>query len=701
MIRYRKDTDNIVTLIFDMEGRRDNVINHKIVEALVPIVKHLQQEKVRRSLRGVILTSAKQTFLEGGDLEYLYQADDAEEIYNFSESIQRVFRSLEVPGVPVVAAINGTALGAGFELALACHHRIALDKPKLKVGLREIKLGMIPAGGGISRLMWLLGIEKAYKILTGGHRHSPQEALEVGLIDDVAKTHKEMMDKAKKWLLQHREGRRSWDIEGEEIPGGTIKSRDIALLIRRKAAELSKRTHNNYPAYQAILNVLAEGSQVDFDTALRIERRYYTELVRGKVAKNMIKTFWFDYNAIKNGQNRPRGFGKFRPKKIGIIGAGMMGSGIALSCLSNGMEVILKDVSKLVAERGKSFVERKLEEQVTRFEILPTEKQQMLQRIQTTEHPDAFETCDIVMEAVFENKMVKQKVTREAEEFMDEYSFIATNTVSIPITRLAEAHLRPENYIGLHFFHPADTVPLVEIISGQHTSDETVARAFDFVRALRKTPILVKDTWGFYAARVQNTYVLEGITLLQEGYAPALIENLGRHIGMPKGALELADDLTLLLILRYEQQAAEHYGKLYLQHPAVHVLDKMTQELKRTGRVRDGGFYEITADSQKRIWSDLSVHFPVTQSASDIENIKERLLFVQVIEAGWCLQEKIIQTDAEANLGSVFGWGFPAFHGGVIQFIHSYGKAKFMNKCAALEQAHGPRFKVPKYLRQL
>ncbi|MFK7937080.1 MAG: 3-hydroxyacyl-CoA dehydrogenase NAD-binding domain-containing protein [Saprospiraceae bacterium] len=699
MIRYRKDTDNIVTLIFDMEDRRDNVINHKIVEALIPIVEHLQQEKLRRSLRGVIITSAKQTFLEGGDLEYLYQAEDAEEIYKFSESIQKVFRSLEVPGVPVVAAINGTALGAGFELALACHHRIALDKPKLKVGLREIKLGMIPAGGGIIRLMWLLGIEKAYKILTEGHRHSPQEALEVGLIDEIVSTEKEMMDKAKEWLLEHREGRRPWDITEEKIPYGTASKRDVALMIRKKAAELSKITHNNYPAYQAILNVLAEGSKVDFDTALRIERRYYTNLVRGKVAKNMIKTFWFDYNAIKNGQNRPRGFGKFRPKKIGIIGAGLMGSGIAMSCLNNGMEVILKDVSKLIAERGKGFVKGKLRERVDRHEITLTEKREMLKRIQTTENAQDFETCDIVIEAVFENRMVKQKVTREAEEFMDEYSFIASNTVSIPITRLAEAHLRPENYIGLHFFHPAESVPLVEIINGKQTSEETIARAFDFVRAIRKTPILVKDRWGFYAARVQNTYVLEGITMLQEGYTPALIENLGRHIGMPKGALEIADDLTLPLILKYERQAAEHYGKSYLQHPAVKVLDKMLDELGRTGRTRDGGFYE-QVDEQKQLWEDLTKHFPITQTDYDIENIKERLLFAQVIEAGWCLQEKIIKTDAEANLGSVFGWGFPAFHGGVIQFIHSYGKDHFIAKCAELEAAHGPRFQVPKYLRE-
>lgn len=700
MIRYRKDTDNIVTLIFDMKDRRDNVINHKIVEALIPIVQHLQQEKMRRSLRGVIITSAKRTFLEGGDLEYLYKAEDAAEIFSFSQSIQRVFRSLEEPGVPVVAAINGQALGAGFELALACHHRIVLDKPKIKVGLREIKLGLIPAGGGIVRLMWLLGIEKAYKILSEGHRHSPQEALEVGLIDDIATTEKEMMDKAKEWLLEHREGRRPWDIAGEKIPYGTASDWEMAHIIRQKTAELSRETHNNYPAYQAILNVLAEGSKVDFDTAMRIERRYYTELVRGKVAKNMIKTFWFDYNAIKQGESRPKGFGKFRPKKVGIIGAGMMGSGIAMSCLDNGMEVILKDVSKLIAERGKGFVERKLQEQVDRHEISLIEKQQTLKRIQTTELATDFETCDLVIEAVFENRMVKQKVTREAEEFMDEYSFIASNTVSIPITRLAEAHLRPENYIGLHFFHPAETVPLVEIIRGKKTTDETVARAFDFVRAIRKTPILAKDTWGFYAARVQNTYVLEGITMLQEGYAPALIENLGCHAGMPKGALHLADDLNLTLILEYENQAAEHYGKQYLQHPAVKVLQLMLNELGRTGRVKDGGFYE-RIEEDRLIWSELTEYFPTTQTTYDTENIKERLLFAQVIEAGWCLQEKIIKTNAEANLGSVFGWGFPAFHGGVIQFVHSYGKDAFLEKCKVLEAAHGPRFQAPKYLKNL
>lgn len=698
MIRYKKDTDNIVTLIFDMKGRASNVINHEIVKALIPVVEHLQQEKTRRALRGVIITSAKQTFMEGGDLEYLYNAKDPTAIFEFASSIKKVFRSLEMPGVPVVAAINGKALGAGFELALACHHRIVLEH--VKVGLPEIKLGITPGSGGIVRLMWLLGIEKAYTILTSGHRYASREALDVGIIDDIAKTPKELMDKAKEWLLQNQEGRRPWDIEAEQIPLGTALDPEISMMIRYRTAQLSKTTHNNYPAYQAILNVLAEGSKVDFDTALRIESRYYADLVRGQVAKNMTKTFWFDYNAIKKGASRPKGFGKFRPKKVGIIGAGMMGSGISLVCVQNEIDVVLKDVSKLIAQRGKDYVERKLQEQVEASIISLAEKDERLARISTTATSVDFETCDLVIEAVFENRMVKQKVTKEAEEYMDEYSFIASNTVSIPITLLSKAFLRPENYVGLHFFHPAETVPLVEIVRGKQTSEETIARAFDFVRAIHKTPIIVEDDWGFYAARVQNTYILEGITLLQEGYAPALIENLGCHVGMPKGALALADDLSLDLILEYENQAAAHYGKQYLQHPAVNVLKKMLEELERSGRSKGGGFYEYNKE-ERQIWTALKEHFPIQHGAEDAERIKERLLFAQVIEAGWCLQEKVIKTIPEANIGSVFGWGFPAFKGGVIQFVHDYGKNAFIKRCKELEKAHGPRFQVPKFLKEL
>lgn len=702
MIYYKKDTDNIVTLTLDMKGRPMNVINHEIFEAFVPVLEQLKVDKKRGALKGVILTSGKKTFLAGGDLDYLYQAEDPAEVFTFCEKMKKFLRELESPGVAVVAALNGSAIGTGFEVALACHHRIAIDDRRILLGLPEVETGLIPGGGGIVRLMWLLGIEKAYHIVSSGQLYAPQEALRAGIIDELAPNQKEMLEMAKDWLLNNKESRRPWDQHGRAIPRGSAKDAVMAEYIRSEAARLAAKTHHNYPAPQAVLNVLSEGSKVDFDVAERIESRYYTHLVMSKQCKNMIKAFWFDHNYIKHGLNRPRGFGKFRPKKVGVIGAGgMMGSRIAYACLRNGLDVVMKDVSKLIAERGREYVRSKLNPLVQSGEMSKEDRDQLLKRIITTEDPREFETCDLVIEAVFENALVKQKVTKEAEAFMDDYSFMASNTVSIPITKLAEVSMRPDNYVGLHFFHPADEVPLVEIVRGARTSEETVARAFDFVKAIQKTPIIVKDDWGFYAARVQNTYILEGITMLKEGYPPALIENLGRQAGMPKGALALADDMGLNLVLKYESQAGEHYGPKYTPHPAVEALDKMLQEFNRPGRHKKAGFYDYQEDGQRQIWHELSTHFSSSLSVFDRQELIDRLLISQVLEAVWCMQEGVINSIAAANLGSIYGWGFPSFKGGVIQYIADYGLDAFLARCKDLREKYGSRFRVPKKLEEL
>ncbi|MEM6376660.1 MAG: 3-hydroxyacyl-CoA dehydrogenase NAD-binding domain-containing protein [Bacteroidota bacterium] len=700
MIHYKKDVDNIVTLTLDMQGRNVNVINHEIREAFVPVLHHLQEEKKKGLLRGVILTSAKRTFLAGGDLEYLYQATNSEEVFGFAQAMKAFLRDLERPGVPVVAALNGSALGAGFEVALACHHRIALNHHRIQLGFPEVEIGLIPGGGGIIRLMWFLGIEKAFYILTNAHRYTPEEALKVDLIDELADSPKDLLAQAKAWLLANQNHRPNWDKQDSKIPGGSAKNPTTAKVIRNLTAELSARTHNNYPALQAILNVMADGSKVDFDTACRMESRYYTEVVLSQACKNMIRAFWFDQNEIDSGAARPKGFGKFRPQKIGIIGAGIMGSGIAFSALTNGLTVVIKDVSKPIADRGRELVEEKLDQAIGKGLIQEAQKTLYLERLSTTDTSKDFETCDLVIEAVFENKMVKEKVTREAEQFIDEYAFFATNTTSIPITELGRASSRPENYIGLHFFHPVDTVPLVEIVKGAKTSDETTARAFDFVRGIGKTPIIVKDDWGFYAARVRNTYILEGITLLQEGYPPALIENLGRQAGMPKGALEWADELGLDMVLKYEQQAAAHYGPKYIQHPAVEVLQIMIDDLERYGARKKAGFYTYQ-DESKALWTGLTEHFPIQSTTTPNTTLQDRFLFAQVIEAIWCMQEKVILSKAAANLGSIYGWGFPAFKGGVFQYIIDYDPELFIERSQQFQIDFGQRFQVPKLFHKL
>ncbi|MAT55654.1 MAG: 3-hydroxybutyryl-CoA epimerase [Saprospirales bacterium] len=698
MITYTKDTDLIATLTLDMKGRDANILNHEIVEAFVPVLEHLKKEKEKGKLRGVIITSAKSSFLAGGDIEYLYKAANPEAVFGYTQKLKGFFRDLERPGVPVVAAINGNAIGTGFELALACHHRIVVNRPEIQLGLPEIHFGIMPGNGGVIRLMWLLGIKKAYDYLIRGERMNPEKALEHQLIDDLAADEHELLYKAKKWLLKVREASRPWDREGCSIPGGTAKDPQMARNIAKTAAALSARWKNNFPAPQAILNTLYEGSRVDFDTACRIESRYYAKLLTSPECKNMIKALWFDLNAIHNGLKRPKGFGRFRPRKVGIIGAGTMGSAIAAVCVSNKISVVLKDVSKMIAEQGRERVAgilRNMEDQ--NFD----EKQltAFMKKIETTENSEDFSDCDLVIESVFENQTVKTKVTREAEQHLDDLAFIGSNTLSIPITKLSKEVTHPEKFVGLHFLKPAEKKRLVEVVKGASTSDETIAKAFDFVRAIGKTPIVVNDSWGFYASRVLNTYILEGITMLQEGVPASVIENLGRKAGMPIGPLQWADERSLELVWRYEKQAAEHYGKKYVEHPAVSVLKTMIQELSRKGKASGKGFYDWSGKEVK-IWNGLDEHFPNDPAAQPYQQIIERLQFAQIIEAVWCIQEKVINSVEEANIGSIFGWGFPDFKGGVIQYISSYGINKFLDKCAELEAVHGQRFSAPSWLRK-
>lgn len=700
MIRYSKDTDHIATLTLDMQGRQRNLLNHELVDAFQPVVEHLEKEKAAGRLKGVIIASAKDNWLVGGDLKYLSQVEDPKDIFRYSEKLKAFFRNLEKPGVPVVAAINGNALGTGFELAMACHYRIALNDPDIRVGLPEARYGVMPGNGGTIRLLWLLGIEKAFDVLAIGREWRPAEAKKVSLIDELVDAEDELLPKAKKYLMSTTEVRRPWDMPGATVPGGTTKELAGASLISRLAAMAAARWRNHYPAPLAILNTLNEGSQVDFETACKIESRYYTALLRSSESKNMTQALWFDQNDIAGGLSRPKGFGKFRPRKVGIVGAGMMGSGIAASCLISGLEVVLKDVSNLIAEQGKEKISRMLDGFVSTGTISEAGKTDCMSRIQTTEDASKFDECDLVIESVFENASVKKKVVAEAEKQLDEYAFLASNTVSIPITKLAENSVRPQQFVGLHFFKPVTQKPLVEIVRGAKTNEETVARAFDFVKFIGKTPIVVKDDWGFYVARVQNTFILEGITMLKEGYPPALIENLSLQAGMPQGALALADMLSLPLVLRYEKQAADHYGTRYIQHPAVDVLNKMMEKLIRPGMAKQAGFYAY-GENGKEIWTGLSEHFPSQQEEFDQQEIIERFLFAQVLEAAWCLQEGVIKTTQEANLGSVFGWGFPAFRGGVIQYVRDFGKDKFIARAEELKAAHGQRFTVPRWLKQV
>lgn len=698
MIRYEKDTGNIVTLTLDMQGVDQNTLSEDIGNSFIPVLQHLKSEKNKGGLKGVIITSGKNDFVVGGGLEYYHDTTDAEAIFKSSEMLAQFFRDLQSPGVPVVAAINGKALGPGFGLALACHYRIAIDNSDINIGLTETSLGLIPRGGEIVRLLWLLGIERAYHIVCDGHYYTPREALSVGIIDELATDQRDMMNKARAWLSEHREGFiLPWQIESRQTYQQFSKT-DTQTICRQLIAEQFKRTRHIFPTYQAVLSTLAEACSVDFDTACRIQSRYFTRVCLTPEARNMTKAFWYDLRAIRRGDNRPRGFGKFRPTKIGVIGSGLMGSGIAYSCAQVGLKVILKDISRSVAEKGKSYSDNKLKILVAEQQLSSEESQLILARITATEKMEELRDCDIIIEAVFENQQLKSKVLKEAETFLDEYCLIASNTSSIPITKLGKTAAHPDQFCGLRFFRPVDDEPLVEIIKGESTSDETIARAFDFIKLIKKIPIIVKDSWGFFAGRVRNTYILEGIALLGEGFPAALIENIGLQTGMPLGPLALADDLSLDLVQEYERQAADLYGPKYVRHPAAELLDKMI-EAGRHGLDVRAGFYAYEKDGTRLLWMPENMWTPNKTVTLTVE-ISERFLFVQVLEALWCMQEKVVQSVSEANIGSIYGWGFPAIYGGVIQYLNDYGLERFVERCKYFEHIHGRRFKVPPIVKR-
>ncbi|MBD8269166.1 3-hydroxyacyl-CoA dehydrogenase NAD-binding domain-containing protein [Pseudomonas fluorescens] len=700
-IRYEKGQDQIVVLTLDMPGQSANTMNAAYREAMAATVARLEAEK--DTLAGVIITSAKKTFFAGGDLNELIQVDTAhaQEFYVGVGVLKAQLRSLETLGKPVVAAINGAALGGGWEICLACHHRIALDDPSVQLGLPEVTLGLLPGGGGVVRMVRLLGLEKALPYLLEGKKVRPAQALQAGLIDNVAADRDELLAKSRAWILANPQARQPWDNKGYQIPGGTPSHPKVAQMLAIAPSILRSKTQGCFPAPEKILCAAVEGAQVDFDTAHLIETRYFTELVTGQVAKNMIGTFWFQLNEINAGSSRPPGFARSVTRKVGILGAGMMGAGIAYVSACAGIDVVLKDVNLAAAKKGKAHSAALLDKKVSRGQLTAEQRETTLARIQPAQEDADLAGCDLVIEAVFEDRELKARVTAAAQRVVGADAVIASNTSTLPISGLASAVPDPGKFIGLHFFSPVDKMPLVEIIKGAHTRDETLARGFDFVLQIQKTPIVVNDSRGFFTSRVFGTFTNEGIAMLGEGVAAPLIETEARKAGMPVGPLAVSDEVSLSLMSHIRQQTAKDLqaqGKAAPSHPATAVIELLVNEHKRTGKAAGGGFYDYPAGAQKRLWPELKTRFEQPDKQISPQDVRDRLLFIQAIETVRCVEEGVLMSTADANIGSIFGIGFAAWSGGALQFINQYGLNDFIARARYLAGQYGERFAPPALL---
>jgi 3-hydroxyacyl-CoA dehydrogenase/enoyl-CoA hydratase/3-hydroxybutyryl-CoA epimerase len=705
-VRYERGDDGIVVLTLDDPNASANTMNAAYVEAMEAAVARLEAE--HDEIAGVVITSAKKTFFAGANLSDLMQAtkDDAQQLYDGSTRVKAQLRRLEKLGKPVVAAVNGAALGGGFEITLACHHRILADVPGAKVGLPEVGLGLLPGGGGVARITRMLGIADGFmKVLAQGTQFRPAPAKDAGLVHDVVGSIEELLPAARAWIAANPIAVQPWDVKGYKIPGGTPSTPALAQMLPAFPANLRKQLKGApMPAPHHILCAAVEGAQVDIDTALDIETRYFVDLATGQVAKNMTQAFFFDLQAVNGGASRPHGQPKATVRRAGVLGAGMMGAGIAYSLAKAGIDVVLKDVSVEAAEKGKAYSQKLLEKAVAKGRNTPELAEELLARITPTADATDLDGCDLLVEAVFEDPSLKKAVFAESEKFVARDALLASNTSTLPITDLAHGVTRESDFVGLHFFSPVDKMPLVEIVRGEQTSDAALARAFDVVRQIGKTPIVVQDSRGFFTSRVIGTMLTEAMALLAEGLHPQSIEQASSQAGYPAPALQLLDELTLTLPrkIREETRAAiEAAGGSFPDHPGNAVLDRMVDEFGRKGRSAGAGFYDYADGKRTKLWPGLVEHFGSSPTAVPFVDAQERMLFAEALETVRCFDEGILRTTADANIGSIFGIGFPPWTGGVAQYIEQYsgGVAGFVARADELAVRYGERFTPPASLR--
>jgi 3-hydroxyacyl-CoA dehydrogenase/enoyl-CoA hydratase/3-hydroxybutyryl-CoA epimerase len=688
--------DGIATIIWNVADRPMNVLNDASIAAFESAVRKVIADQ---ALKGVIISSSRPEFVVGADLDTLRGVSDPAQAMKIAGRLSSLFREIERAGKPFVAAINGSALGGGYEICLACHYRLTADNPKTQIGLPEVTLGLLPGAGGTQRLPRMIGLKNALPMLMEGRKVGVAKAKEMGLVDEVVPADG-LMARARQWLLTDGAANivKPWDKKGFRLPGGNVQSPPSWQLFMGAAAAVRGKTAGLYPAPAAIMESVYDGCHVDIDTGLKIENRQFARLAVSPPAQNMIRTLFYAIGDANKLIGRPGAVPVQAYRKVGVLGAGMMGAGIAHVSAEAGLDVILIDQSLEAAEKGKSYSAKLLEKQVQQGRLTADKRDAILATITPTTGYDKLKDADIVIEAVFEDRAVKGQVTRAAESVLPPSAIFASNTSTLPITGLAEASQRPANFVGLHFFSPVDRMPLVEVIRGHQTSEATIARAMDFVKRIRKTPIVVNDGRAFYTSRVFGTYVYEGMALLNDGVHPALIERAGTNAGMPVGPLALMDEVSLELMHKVMRQTEADLGAAYKAPPQDPVLIKMVEQLNRLGRKSGGGFYDYAADGSKRLWPELVRHFPRAIDQPSVDEVQKRLMYIQSIEASRCLAENIVGA-RDADVGSILGWGFPAALGGVVSQVDTIGIARFVAECDRMAQLYGSRFLPPQNLR--
>jgi len=698
MIEYHVDADGIATLSWNVVDRPMNVLNAASVQAFDEAVS---RAIVDPAVKGVVITSSRSDFVAGGDLDLIRSIRTAAESMAISGPISRVLRSLEKSGKPFVAAINGSALGGGLEICLACHHRIVADAPAIQLGLPEVTLGLLPAAGGTQRLPRMIGIANALPYLLEGKKVAPAAALQAGIVDEVVPA-EHLLTRAKQWLkaAPPEAAIQPWDAKGFRFPGGAPQTPGPTQLFSGIAGGLLSKTQGLYPAPEQILACVYDGCQIDLDNGLKIEQRRFATLATSTPTKNMIRSLFYSMGEANRLASRPKDVPNQSITTVGIVGAGMMGAALAYVSAQAGLKVVLLDLALENAERGKAYGAKVMDGLIAKGRLTPGAREVTLERIRPTANFTDLAPCDLVIEAVFEDRAIKADVFEKIEAVIADHAVLASNTSTLTITSLAQTVRRSDRFIGLHFFSPVDKMPLLEVICGPATLDPTLALSLDFAKHIRRTPIVVNDCPMFYCNRAFSMYVYEALTMVAEGVKPALIENAGRTAGMPMPPLALTDDISSELFYKVMLQAKKDHGALYEPQPQDSVLTLMVEQLGRIGRKAGKGFHDFGQDGSRKPWAGLAEYYPTKAVQPDVEEVRQRLMYSQSIEAARCVAEGVCSA-RDADVGSILGWGFPAALGGAISYIDTVGAAAFVATCDALAERHGKRFEVPAALRSM